>query len=312
MIAEDAPPPRHKPHNGTKPLTSTTILSWRDRVHETLVAEPASGSMGQALMVAIKLLIALNVLAVVLESVPSLEASYAQVFEAFEAFSVAVFTVEYLLRVWAVTGMRAGAGSSTLKARLRYMVTPLALIDLVAILPFYLGLSGIADLRLLRILRLLRLLKLIRYSKSLLMLGEVMREEARAIWASLFVLMMLLLVSASLAYHAEHPAQPEVFSSIPQSLWWAVVTMTTIGYGDITPVTVLGKIIAGCVGIIGIGMVALPAGLLAAGFTKRLHDNPTAQHEQDGVGLDLTTASAAEKHPSPCPHCGHAQRGAGD
>ena len=137
-----------------------------------------------------------------------------------------------------------------------------------------------ADLRFLRVVRLLRLLKLTRYSSSLAMLLRVSKQEAKPISASLFVLLLMLLLASSFAYIAEHKAQPEAFGSIPKAMWWAIITMTTVGYGDVTPITLGGKVIAAMVGIIGIGMVALPAGLLASGFTAQLHRDP----EDDPAG----------------------------
>lgn len=156
-------------------------------------------------------------------------------------------------------------------ARLRSMLRPLALADLIAILPFYLGALVDADLRMLRALRLLRVLKLSRYSTSIRLLVDALEKEARAIAAAVFVLSLLLLVAASLAYVAESGAQPEAFGTIPDALWWAVITMTTVGYGDVVPVTPFGRVIGGGIAVIGIGMVALPAGLLAAAFSEQIH-----------------------------------------
>lgn len=215
-------------------------------------------------------LICLNVIMVIVSSVPSIDAAYAPWFHAFEAFSITIFTVEYVLRVWS---SREGPNGTqgAIGGRLRYMLTPLAVIDLVAILPFFLALFGVADMRFLRVLRLLRLLKLTRYSKSVTLLYEVIKEESRPIVAAIFILLLLLVFASSLAYLAEHKAQPDTFGSIPQAMWWAVITMTTVGYGDVTPVTLTGKFLASTIGIVGLGMVALPAGLLASGFTHKLH-----------------------------------------
>jgi voltage-gated potassium channel len=207
------------------------------------------------------------------------------------------------------------------------MVTPFALIDMLVLLPAYIGLFGGIDVRTLRVLRLLRLLKLARYSRSMFLLWDVICEEARAIGASAFVLGILLIVASSVAYLFEHPAQPEAFSSIPQAMWWAIVTMTTVGYGDVTPVTIAGKVIAAIVSIVGIGMVALPAGLIAAGFVNRLHgtsDKPApapdpapdvnagylehimARLEQGLRELSLAERIAGETPADAerCPHCG--------
>ena len=223
--------------------------------------------------IALFVLIVANVLAIILESLPETGATYRTWFEGFELFSVTVFASEYALRLWSCVGNASGNFRSHTLSRLRYVFTPMAMIDLVAILPFFLAMVGV-DLRFLRVVRLLRLLKLTRYSNSLAMLLRVSKQEAKPIGASLFVLFIMLLLASSFAYIAEHKAQPEAFGSIPKAMWWAIITMTTIGYGDVTPITLAGKIIAASVGIIGIGMVALPAGLLASGFTAQLHHDP--------------------------------------
>ena len=226
--------------------------------------------------IALMILITLNVVAVVLESVPEIREPLFGLFLAFEILSVGIFTIEYILRVWSVT---EGDWQQTYRhpvwGRLRYMCSPLALIDLLAILPFYLALFFSVDLRFLRVLRLLRILKLTRYSTATTMLFDVFREEARVIGASLFVLVLLMVVASSLIYLAEHAVQPEDFGTIPRSMWWAIITMTTVGYGDAVPITGTGKLIGGLMGVIGIGMVALPAGILASGFNRAMH----ARHE---------------------------------
>jgi voltage-gated potassium channel len=151
------------------------------------------------------------------------------------------------------------------------MLSPLALIDLIVILPFFLGAIIGVDLRMLRALRLLRAFRLTRYANSMNLLLQVLRDEAPIISAALFVLLMLISVAASITYLAEYKAQPEAFGSIPHALWWAVVTMTTIGYGDVVPQTLVGRLCASVIGIISVGMVALPAGILASGFNEALH-----------------------------------------
>lgn len=216
-------------------------------------------------------LIVLNVVAVILESVPEIETRFGTWFLWFERLSVLIFTVEYLIRIWSSIEESDEARRRPWRARLAYMIRPLSLFDLLAILPFYL--SGVidADLRMLRALRLLRVLKLSRYSTSIGLLLDALRDEARAILAAVFVLSLLLLIAASFAYVAEQAAQPQAFGTIPDALWWAVVTMTTVGFGDVVPVTPFGKVIGGIIAVIGIGMVALPAGLLAAAFSEQIH-----------------------------------------
>jgi len=217
------------------------------------------------------ILIVLNVLAVILESVPSIEARFANAFLVFEFFSVAVFTIEYVVRIWSAVEASEETREKPWRARLRYALRPLSLADLIAILPFYLGALINVDLRMLRALRLLRVLKLSRYSTSISLLLDALRDEARAIAAAIFVLSLLVLIAASFAYVAEHSAQPEAFGTIPDALWWAVITMTTVGFGDVVPITPFGRVVGGIIAVIGIGMVALPAGLLAAAFSEQIH-----------------------------------------
>jgi voltage-gated potassium channel len=150
------------------------------------------------------------------------------------------------------------------------MLTPMQLLDLIVILPFYLVFFVQVDLRMLRVLRLLRVFRLTRYSSSMGLLLQVLKKEGRNIGAALFVLLLLIIMAASLTYLAEQNAQPEAFGSILDALWWAVITMTTVGYGDVVPITVMGRILGAVIGIISVGMVALPAGLLASGFSQAL------------------------------------------
>ncbi len=216
-------------------------------------------------------LILLNVLAIVIESLPSVRDRWITEFWYFEIFSVSLFTLEYLARLWSCVELPEYREMPPLRARLHYVRTPMAIIDLLAILPFYASFQVDFDLLFLRILRLLRLLKIARYSPAMNALLEVLRKESQALLASVVVLMMMLLIAASGIHLLEAEAQPEVFGSIPESLWWAIVTLTTVGYGDVVPVTPGGKIFGGLIGLIGIGMVALPAAILASGFAENLN-----------------------------------------
>jgi voltage-gated potassium channel len=297
------------------------------------ILENASGEPAARLLNGLLIgLILANVAAILLASVTSIGARYHAWFSTFEWLSILVFTFEYLARVWSAVERDDGRYRAPVKGRIRYMLSPLALIDLLAILPFYLQFLVPLDLRFMRIFRLFLIFKLTRYHASMSLLGRVIRNEARPIAAALFVLATLLMVAASFAFIAEHEAQPQVFASIPDAMWWAIVTMTTVGYGDMVPVTPFGKLIGGVIAVIGLGMVALPAGLLAAGFSEQLHQRKRAFEDEvhrmlsDGVlsadesdrlesvrdRLGLTDQQAAEimrligrgQGTVRCPHCG--------
>ncbi|NND66428.1 MAG: ion transporter [Halioglobus sp.] len=215
-------------------------------------------------------LIVLNGVAVILESNQSIHGAYSRQFYAFEIFSVIIFTVEYLSRVWACTENDRFSGLPGWRARLSYIFSPMALIDLLAIAPFYLSLFIAIDLRYLRFFRLLRLLKLSHYFDGLKIFSEVIKGEASAISSALLTMLILIIVSACLMFSVEAAAQPDHFDSIIEAIWWAVVTLTTVGYGDITPITFAGKLLAIAIMLLGIGTMALPAGILAARFSEEL------------------------------------------
>lgn len=156
----------------------------------------------------------------------------------------------------------------------------MALIDILAIAPFYLGAFVSFDLRFLRILRLLRVVKLTRYSITMHRMGEVFRMQRSALAAAFFLLTIAIILSASALHVVEHTAQPEAFGSIPAAMWWAVCTLTMVGYGDVTPITPLGKGLASAITIIGIGMVALPTSLFASGFAHVMNRNEQRLKDQ--------------------------------
>ena len=230
-------------------------------------------------------LIILNVIAVILETVGNLSVSYAGFFKTFEIISVIIFSIEYLLRVWScVVNEKFKA---PIKGRIKFILIPLALIDLFAVLPFYLPMLIPIDLRFiraLRLFRLFRLFKLSRYSEGLHLLGRVLKNKKEELFIALFVTFLLLIVSSSLLYYVEHEHQPDVFSSIPAAMWWGIATLTTVGYGDIYPVTTLGKFLGSIISLLGIGLFAMPTGIISAGFVEE--------------------SRKRKKQIRQCPHCG--------
>ncbi|MEN9501610.1 MAG: hypothetical protein RI964_895 [Pseudomonadota bacterium] len=216
------------------------------------------------------ILIFLNVIMVVLESESSIHALHPHSFFIFESFSVAVFTLEYLVRVW-VCVEGEPQHRHPIKGRLRYLFSPMALMDFIAILPFYLGLfGGVDNLLVLRSLRLLRVFKLTRYSHSMELLLTVFRQESETMASALFLLCVLILLAATGVYLLEGQAYPEAFGSIPRALWWSVVTLMTVGYGDVVPHTFVGKLFSGSIMVTGVAVAALPAAILASGLINEL------------------------------------------
>jgi voltage-gated potassium channel len=213
-------------------------------------------------------LIVLNVITLILESYKELNDNYGVFFYAFEIFSVAIFTVEYLIRIWISDKTKEDK-----KERINFAFSTLGIIDLIAIIPFYLPFIFPFDLRIVRILRLFRLLrifKLSRYSKSLKTIQYIFKETKAELSITVFVTFVLMILSSTLMYYIEHDAQPEKFASIGDAVWWAVATLTTVGYGDVYPVTALGKILSGIIALIGIGFVALPTGIISSAFIEKI------------------------------------------
>ncbi len=286
----------------------------------------------------IMLLIIINVVAVILESVHQYQVRFGTWFLRLEQFSIAIFTVEYLLRIWvcneAVPAMRGW------RARLKYMRSPMAIIDLVAIAPFYLGMFFNIDMRILRILRLFRVFKLSRHFAVMGVLGTVLRNESRTLLSALFIMFILVVLAASGIYLVEKDNQPDVFGSIPSAMWWATVTLTTVGYGDVVPQTIAGRFFGVLITVLGVGMAALPAGIIASGFTGELarrreqyeitarnlledgdidlRDHEQLAQQQQDLGIAASDAlhllekarmqTPVQKNPEQirCPHCGKA------
>jgi voltage-gated potassium channel len=243
------------------------------------------------------LLIAANVLAVIVETVPAIYEAHRTLFSRFELFTVGVFTVEYLARLWSCTV--DPRYRHPVFGRLRWMLSPLGLIDLVAVLPFFLasgldpshGLrNSLRASRAIRLLALLRILKMGHYLEALRTLGRVLRDNREELLIGATVGALLLLFSSSLMYMLEGEVNPEQFGSIPLAMWWGVTTLTTVGYGDAIPLTAEGKVLGGLIQVVGVLVFALPAAILAGGFTQEL------ARRRNGPMRDR----------SHCPHCGRA------
>lgn len=244
----------------------------KSKVHQLIASDPEMGGAASRYFdVCLTALIIANVIVVILESVEGWYLPYRDLFYAFDFFSVAVFTVEYILRLWTCTEHAAYQGP--IRGRIKYLVTPLALIDLLAIAPFFLPLLVPIDLRFVRALRLariFRLLKLGRHSYALGLLTRAFYKQKEILAVAGFVLVILLILSSSMMFYLEHDAQPEIFSSIPHTMWWAIATLTTVGYGDVYPIIPLGKLLGSFIAVLGIGMFAIPTGVLSTAFIEEI------------------------------------------
>lgn len=223
-------------------------------------------------------MILINAAILVLQSIENIETKYGKYFTTFNYFSVAFFTVEYLLRTWCITC--DPKYKHPFLGRLRYSFSTVQIIDLLAILPFYLAASHLIDFRMLRILRLFKLLRIFRitrYISALEIIVLVIKRKSAELTISFILLCFLLLISSTAMYYIEHTAQPEQFSSVPDAMWWSVITLSTVGYGDVYPITTLGRIIGGVIAVIGIGFFAMPTGILTSGF------NEVIQEKKDSI-----------------------------
>ena len=259
------------------------------RVYDILVETDDDETIDKIIAAFLMILILVNSAVVVMETVDELNRVYGRIFEAIELVSITIFTVEYILRLW-IAPLDARY-SKPFWGRLRYALTPMAIIDFLAILPAFLPLIMGVDLRIirfLRILRLFRLFKMSRYVASLDSLDDVVRSKKEELIVTVVMIGMLLLFSSSLVYLVENEAQPDKFPDIPSALWWGIATLTTLGYGDVFPITALGKFFGGITAFLGIGMFALPTGILASGFAEEI----------------ARRRAEKEKACPPCPHCG--------
>jgi len=247
------------------------------RIYKMLEVAEAGDRASRVFDISIITLIGLNVLALIIGTIPSL-AGYQRAFRIFELVSVIIFSIEYVLRL--ATCTVDNAYKRPVIGRLRFATRGMLIVDLLAILPFYIALlvptARALDLRVLRAVRLMRifrLFKLGRYSSAMKTMGRVLRNKKEELGLTIFIVMLLLIIASSLMYFAGNPAQPDAFSSIPAAMWWGVATLTTVGYGDVIPQTVLGKALGMIISILGIGLFALPAGILGSGFFEEFSRN---------------------------------------
>ena len=264
-----------------------SLRSLRSRIGRALQTDSSPGTLAYWINLGLAVLIVVNIADVVLESVPALASQWRSVSDVLEFFSLGIFSIEYLTRLWVAP--EQPQFRPALAGRIRYALTPMALIDLLSILPSIL-LSRRIDLRGLRIFRLVRLVRLIklgRHSDAFPLLGRVIRRVRGELASTAVLAGVMIVAAASMLHLAEGPAQPQKFGTIPDCMWWAVTTMTTVGYGDVYPITPAGRILGSFVSFLGIGLFALPTGILGAAFVEE------ARRRRD-----------ERRDSRACPHCG--------
>jgi voltage-gated potassium channel len=272
------------PGNKSDLMSASSYNRLKKKVYDLLDPDMRSG-WGQVANIIIITLIVLNTVAVILETVDYFNYHYRNFLRGFDIVSVVAFSTEYILRLWSCTANPRYR--HPVMGRLKYMVTGGALIDLFAILPFYVHHVLGPDLRFIRTLRLMlffRFLKLGRYMTASKIIITVMRRKKEELTVSLLAFLFMIMVASCLMYYTEHQAQPEKFQNIPMTMWWSVCTLTTVGYGDVYPVTGLGKVLTGFIIILGVGLLALPTGIVASGFLEEYQKKKHTAHF--------------------CPHCG--------
>jgi voltage-gated potassium channel len=261
-------------------------VSTKRKVYSLLHPEIGDTRLDKVINAFIIFLIASNIVAVIIETVPGIYKNHEEFFHYFDVISVAIFSIEYVLRVWSAnyeTKYR-----HPIQGRLKYVLSWPALVDLVAILPFFVQAFVGFDLRILRIFRLLRFFRLFRltaYMKAAKLVKNVFKSVMNELILCLVLALFLIIISSSMVYFAEHPAQPDKFRSIPSTIWWSVVTLTTVGYGDLVPITIAGKIFTSIILLAGVAIFALPAGIITAGFLEEIRKRKRGKHGS-------------------CPHCG--------
>ena len=252
-------------------MARQSLSELRRRAYVALEQGPVGERFGALVDQLLLSLIVVNLIAVALESVPALNARYGVVFEAIEYVSLVVFSADYALRLWSAVEHGPHRHLTATRARLKYALSPAGIIDLLAVLPFWFAALLPLDLRYMLVFRMVRFFKIARYSPAMRSLLDVLYNERRALFGCLVITLDTALVAAAMMHLAEATAQPDKLGTIPDALWWSIVTIGTIGYGDVVPVTAFGKLIATATIFVGLILMALPIGIIANAFSEQIH-----------------------------------------
>jgi voltage-gated potassium channel len=256
-------------------------MTLRRRLYLTLEPTEKGGIIERIFEFFLVTIIIFNILAIIADSVEEIRRQYDGLFLKFEYFTIVFFTCEYIARIYSI--VENPEFSHPVKGRLKYITQPLAVVDLLAFLPFYFVFLDLRFLRIFRLMSLFRLFKIARYLHALKIFKRVIYDRKEQLILSFLFILFVLTIISFIMFYAEHEAQPDKFSSIPATMWWGIATITTVGYGDMVPITPLGKFLGGLFAIAGVGLLALPAGILSSGFFESLHKEPAIKK---------------------CPHCG--------
>ena len=268
---------------------------FQQRILEILESGQKGDRTSRVCDTLIALLVVINIIAVTLESVSDFSVKYADQFYAIEFFSVVIFSIEYLTRLWASAAKNAAEDKIFGSSRLGYMLSFSGVIDLVSILPFYLqALFPGLDLRVLRTLRLLRIFKLSNYNTAIEDLFSAVYEERKSFIAALYLFVIAFVLTSSLIYYAENDVQPEKFASIPDAMYWSLITLTTVGYGEVSPVTWIGKVISVATALMGVSVVALLTGILSNAFSNQIARRKLIFEDQIREALEDGVVDAVE------------------
>jgi|JI8StandDraft_2_1071088.scaffolds.fasta_scaffold07133_4 voltage-gated potassium channel len=259
--------------------------------HVYILLDPTDGDSfwDKLIDIFIITLIILNVVAVILETVDSIYKEFHVAFKIFDTFSIIIFSLEYLLRIWSCTYNIHYR--HPFWGRIKYFFSLGSFIDLIAIAPFFLPIASTYDFRFVRVFRIFRFLrafKLGRYLSATKIIGNVFKKKKEELILCLLITFSLIVVASSFMYFAEHQAQPDKFSNIPEAMWWSVTTLTTVGYGDVYPITPIGRFLTSIISILGIGIFALPTGILASGFSAELEKRKSIKHTCPYCGKEIT------------------------